>query len=128
MGAQPDEKFWIAVQTPKEGHVVVHRDLERGWFPAAKIIVSYTERAGLTVNNGARIVVSNLDIGSFEINSYSVYGMESSTDPPAVNSGNMTLEIISGDPAKNEFHLFPFYIAAGIGILVGVLFLTKKRS
>jgi hypothetical protein len=128
MGSQPDEKFWIAVQTPKEGYVVVHSDLDRGWSPSSKTIVSYTERAGLTVNNGARIVVSNLDIGVFVINSYSVHGMESPDDPPAVNSGSMIAEFISGDPAKNPFALFPFYVAAGVGILVGVLYLTKKRS
>ena len=128
MGSQPDEKFWLAVQTPKEGYVVVHSDLEKGWSPSSKTIVSYTERAGLTVNNGARIVVSNLDIGVFVIDSYSVHGMESSTDPPAVNSGSMILEFISGDPAKNPLALFPFYVAAGIGALVGVLYLTKKRS
>ena len=128
MGAQPDHKFWVAVQTPKEGYIVVHSNLERGWFPAAKTIVSYTDRAGLTVNNGARIVVSNLDIGSFSFDSYSVYGMESYSDPTAVNSGTMTIEFLSGDPAKNMFALFPFYVAAGIGILVGVLYLTKKRS
>ncbi len=128
MGSQPDEKFWLAVQTPKEGYVVVHSDLEKGWSPASKAIMSYTERAGLTVNNGARIVVSNLDIGVFVIDSYSVHGMESSTDPPAINSGSIILEFISGDPAKNPLALFPFYIAAGVGILVGVLYLTKKRS
>ena len=128
MGSQPHEKFWIAVQTPKEGYVVVHSDLERGWSPESKTIISYTERAGLTVNNGARIVVSNLDIGIFAINSYSVHGMESPTDPPAVNSGSMIVEFISGDPAKNPFALFPFYVAAGVGILVGALYLTKKRS
>lgn len=128
MGAQPDEKFWVAVQTQKEGYIVVHRDLERGWFPSAKVIVSYTERAGLTVNNGARIVVSNLDIGKFAFDSYSVHGMESYSDPPAVNSGSMIVEFLSGDPSKNVFALFPFYVAAGIGVLVGVLYLTKKRS
>ena len=128
MGSQPNEKFWVAVQTPKEGYVVVHSSLERGWSPESKTIVSYTERAGLTVNNGARIIVSNLDIGIFAINSYSVHGMESSTDPPAVNSGSMIVEFISGDPAKNPFALFPFYVAAGVGILVGALYLTKKRS
>lgn len=128
MGAQPDEKFWVAVQTQKEGYIVVHRDLERGWFPSAKVIVSYTERAGLTVNNGARIVVSNLDIGKFTFDSYSVHGMESYSDPPAVNSGSMIVEFLSGDPSKNVFALFPFYVAAGIGVLVGVLYLTKKRS
>jgi len=127
MGSQPDNKFWVAVQTPKEGYVVVHRDLDRGWYPSAKSIISFTDRAGLTVNNGARIVVTNLDIGEFAIHSYSVHGMESSTDPPAINSGSMIVEFLSGDPAKNVFALFPFYVAAGIGVIVGALFLTKKR-
>ena len=128
MGPKPDNKFWVAVQTPKEGYIVVHRDLDRGWYPQAKSIISFTDRAGLTVNNGARIVVTNLDIGEFAINSYSVYGMEGSTDPPAVNSGSMIIEFLSGDPAKNVFALFPFYVAAGMGVIVLVLFVTKKRS
>ena len=128
MGAPPDEKFWVAVNTEREGYVVVQSDLERGWYPATKLILSYTERGGLTVNNGARITVSNLNIGSFEIDSYSVHGLEGSTDPIAVNSGSMIVEFLSGDPSQNILALFPFYLAAGIGILVGVLYLTKKRS
>lgn len=127
MGAPPDEKFWVAVNTEKEGYIVVQRSLEGGWNPAAKVALSYSERAGLTVNNGIRITVSNLNIGSFEIGSYSVHGMESTTDPPAVNAGSMTVEFISGDPSKNVFAMFPFYLAAGIGILVTVLYLTKRR-
>jgi hypothetical protein len=128
MGSQPDNKFWVAVTTTKEGYIVVHRDLDRGWYPQAKSIISYTDRAGLTVNNGARIVVTNLDIGQFAIHSYSVHGMEGSTDPPAVSSGSMIIEFLSGDPAKNIFALYPFYMAAGVGIIVAVLFVTKKRS
>jgi len=128
MGSIPDNKFWVAVQTPKEGYIVVHSDLERGWYPQAKSIISFTDRAGLTVNNGARIVVTNLDIGEFAVGSYSVYGKEGSMDPPAVNSGSLLLEFLSGDPSKNAFAMFPFYVAAGIGVIVGVLFLTKKRS
>ena len=128
MGAPPHEKFWVAANTEREGYVVVQSDLERGWYPATKIIISYTERGGLTVNNGARITVSNLNIGSFEIDSYSVFGMEGSSDPPATKSGSMIVEFLSGDPAENVFAFFPFYIAAALGILVGVLFLTKKRS
>ncbi len=128
MGSQPDHKYWVAVQTPKEGYIVVHSDLDRGWPPQAKSIVSYTDRAGLTVNNGARIVVTNVDIGLFAIDSYSVHGMEGSTDPPAVNSGSMIVEILSGDPAKNVLALFPFYIAIGVFAVLGILFLSKKRT
>jgi len=128
MGPEPDNKFWVAVQTPKEGYIVVHSDLDRGWYPQAKSIISYTDRAGLTVNNGARIVVTNLDIGQFAIHAYSVHGMAGSTDPPAVSSGSMIIEFLSGDPAKNIFALYPFAMAAGIGVIVGILVLTKKRS
>jgi hypothetical protein len=90
--------------------------------------MSYTDRAGLTVNNGDRIVVSNLDVGVFAIGSYSVHGKEGSTDPPAINSGNITIEFLSGDPSQNIFALFPFIVTAIIGALAGGLFLTKKRS
>ena len=127
MGSNPDNKYWVAVQTPDEGYIVVHRDLDRGWYPQAKSIVSYTDRAGLTVNNGARIVATNLDIGTFAIDGYSVHGMEESTDPPAVNSGSLILEFLSGDPSQNVLVLFPFYVAAGIGVIVGTLYLTKRR-
>jgi len=128
MGPKPDNKFWVAVTTEKEGYIVVHKDLDRGWYPEIKSIISYTDKAGLTVNNGARIVVTNLDIGQFAIDSYSVHGKDGSTDPPAVNSGSLILDFLSGDPAKNVFAFFPFYVAAGIGIVVGVLVLTKKRT
>ena len=36
MGSQPDNKFWVAVQTPKEGYIVVHKDLDRGWYPTSQ--------------------------------------------------------------------------------------------
>ena len=127
MGANPDYRFWVAVQTPDEGYIIIHKDLERGWYPQAKVIVSYTERAGMTVNNGARIVVTNLDIGSFAPVSFSTHGMEGSTDPPAVAHGTVLVEFLSGDPSQNVFALFPFYVAAGIGVIVGTLYLTKKR-
>lgn len=129
MGSPPSKKFWIAVQVPDdEGYVVVHSKTERGWHPEAKTIVSYTDRAGMTVNNGERIVVSNLDVGQFAIGSYSVFGMESSIDPPAINSGVMIVEFLSGNPSENMFAFFPFYVTAAVGLLAGMLFLTKRRA
>ena len=129
MGSPPDDKFWIAVQIPDDpGYVVVHSKLERGWKQELTQILAYTERAGMTVNNGERIVLSNLDIGTFQMGSYSVFGKEGSTDPPAVSSGNLQLEIMSGDPAKNTLHLYPFFLAGGIGVIVAVLLVTKKRT
>lgn len=129
MGSSPDEKFWLAVQLPdKEGYVVVHHSAERGWISTSKIILAYTDRAGLTVQNGERIVVSNLDIGVFAVDSYSVHGMEGSTAPPVTNSGSLIIEFLSGDPSQNTFALFPFIVTGLVGALAGGLYLTKKRS
>ena len=129
MGSPPEEKFWVAVQSPDDpGYVVVHSKPERGWIKESTQVLAYTERAGLTVNNGERIVVTNLDIGKFQIGSYSVFGKEGSTDPPAVNSGTLQMEILSGDPAENQIHLFPFFLAGGIGVIVAILLVTKKRN
>ena len=128
MGAPDDDKLWVAVQIPgAEEYVVVHSKLERGWVPSAKTIISYTERAGMTINNGARIIITNLDIGVFGIKSYSVHGMEGSTDPPAAVSGEYIMEFLSGDPAGNVFHLFPFYVTGAVGIILVILFLVKKK-
>ena len=127
MGAPPDRPFWVTVQLPEEGYVPIYNDAERGWSPSSKTIVSYTDRAGLTVNNGSRIVVTNLDIGTFAIDSYSVHGLAGSTDPPSVSSGTYSAEFLSGDPSQNIFSLYPFVLAASIGTLVGVLYLTKRR-
>ncbi len=128
MGSPPNKKFWIAAQLPEEGYVVVHNKLERGWLPGAKVILAYSDTAGLTVNNGERIVLSNLDIEGFEIIAYSVWGMEGSQDPPAVTAGYLNLEILSGDPKEGPLHMFPFILVGCLGIGIAILLVTKKRS
>ncbi|MBM3896469.1 MAG: hypothetical protein FJ360_01830 [Thaumarchaeota archaeon] len=127
MGSPPNEKFWIAAWLPENGYVVVHNRLERGWIPNQTIVAAYTDNAGLTINNGERIVVSNLDIENFAISAYSIHGMESSTDPPAINSGNLIVEFISGNPAENPLSMLPFVISGIIGIIIAVLLILKKR-
>ena len=128
MGSPPDKKFWIAVQLPEEGYVVVHDKLDRGWLPGAKVILAYSDTAGLTVNNGERIVLSNLDVEGFEIKAYSVWGMQGSQDPPATVAGFLNLEILSGDPKEGPLHMLPFVVVGCLGIIVVVLLVTKKRS
>ena len=128
MGSPPDKKFWIAVQLPEEGYVVVHDKLDRGWLPGAKVILAYSDTAGLTVNNGERIVLSNLDVEGFEIKAYSVWGMEGSQDPPAVVAGSLNLEILSGDPKEGPLHMLPFAVVGCLGVGIVILLVTKKRS
>lgn len=128
MDSPPDRRFWVGLQLPGEGYIpVTHVDKE-GWSDNAKIILAYNDVQGVSISNGKRVVVTNLDLRGFSVNAYSVYGMEESTDPPAINSGKFTFEILSGDVSKNPFHYFPFYVSGAAAALVGVLLLIKKRS
>lgn len=128
MGSQPDFKFWVAVQTPDTGYAVIHSRIEDGWKPGEHVIAAYSASTGFSVNSGERIVVSNLDVNNFVIKEIAVYGMESSTDPSATNSGSLTLNVVSGNPAANPLFYLPFILAGTIGVLVVVLLKTKKRA
>ena len=128
MGGPPDMKFWVAVQTPDVGYTVLNDQKQYGWNHDDEIIVVYADDLGLTINNGKRIVVSNLSLDNYKIKDFSVYGMESSTDPPATNSGDLILNIVSGNPAANPLFYLPYILAVSIGIIIVILLKTKKRN
>lgn len=128
MGSQPDHKLWIAVNLPDSGYFPATRVDKEGWYENSKIIMAYGDAAGLSVGNGKRIVVTNLGLSDFVVGSYGVYGMENPNDPPAINSGTFTIEILSGDISQNPLHYYPFFVAGGVGALILALLLTKRRS
>ncbi len=128
MGSHPINKYWIAAQVPETGYVMLHTNYENGWVQGKPTKITYSEQNGLTVDNGLRTVLSNLDISPFTIKSYSVYGMEGSTDPPAVTSGEYYVKILSADYGENPLSIFPFVVTGIIGLIVVVLIISKKRS
>jgi len=128
MGSQPDYKFWVAVNTPEDGYFVIHEDRTDGWSPDKVITVQHSSNSGLSVTVGPKTVVDQLDVNDFTIKTFSVYGMGSTTDPPATNSGNMTLNFLSGDPAQSPIFYMPMVILAGTAALIIVLVKTKKRN
>jgi len=128
MGSYPDYKYWVAAQVPETGYVLIHADNENGWIKGIETSITYSEQNGLSVNNGQRTVISNLDVSPFTIKAYSAYGMESSTDPPAMTSGIFIIKIISADYGENPYSIFPFVLSGIIGLVIGILVLTKKRS
>ena len=128
MGSYPDYKYWVAAQVPETGYVLIHADNENGWIKGIETSITYSEQNGLSVNNGQRTVISNLDVSPFTIKAYSAYGMESSTDPPATTSGIFIIKIISADYGENPYSIFPFVLSGIIGLVIGILVLTKKRS
>ncbi len=83
---------------------------------------------GAIINNGERIVITNLDVETFAIKSYSVWGLKGSQDPPSTVSGFLNLEVLSGDPKEGPLHMFPFYVVGALGCVVAFLLFTKKRN
>jgi len=128
MGSHPRLSYWVAAQVPTTGYALLYQSYEKGWVPGKATKLTYSEQSGLTVDNGLRTVMSNLDISPFTIKSYSVHGMEGSTDPPATTSGTYTVKIISADYGENPLNIFPFIITGVIGLGVIILIISKKRS
>jgi hypothetical protein len=128
MGSPPEHKFWVALNFPDIGYIPATRIDRGGWFDNTKIIAGYNDAQGISISNGQRIVVSGVDLKDFVIGSYAVYGMVEPTDPPAINSGNLTIEVMSGDVSQNPIHYYPFYVTGVVGAIIGVLLLVKKRS
>ncbi len=128
MGSHPNNKYWISAQVPETGYVLLYTAHENGWVQGKPTKITYSEQNGLTVDNGLRTVLSNLDLSPFMIKSYSVHGMEGSTDPPAATSGTYIVKIISADYGENPLSIFPFVVTGILGLVVVVLIVSKKRS
>ena len=128
MGSHPIYSYWIAADVPETGYVLLYSAYENGWAPGKPTKITYSEQGGLTVDNGLRTVLSNLDISPFAIKSYSVHGMKGSTDPPAVTDGVFTVKIISADYGENPLAILPFVVTGIIGAGVIILIFSKKRS
>jgi len=128
MGSHPRYSYWIAADVPETGYVLLYSAYENGWVSGKPTKITYSEQSGLTVDNGLRTVLSNLDISPFTIKSYSVHGMKGSTDPPAVTHGVFTVKIISANYGENPLSLFPFIVTGIIGAVVMILIFSKRRS
>jgi len=128
MGSHPRYSYWISASVPETGYALLYSAYENGWAPGKPTKITYSELNGLTIDNGLRTVLSNLDISPFAIKSYSVHGMKGSTDPPAVTDGVFTVKIISADYGENPLSIFPFVVTGIIGAGVIILIISKKRS
>ena len=128
MGSHPMYSYWIAADVSETGYVLLYSAYENGWIPGKPTKITYSEKSGLTIDNGLRTVLSNLDISPFTIKSYSVHGMKGSTDPPAVTDGIFTVKIISAEYGDNPLAAFPFIVTGILGAGVIILIVSKKRS
>ncbi len=128
MSSPPEHQFWVAMNFPDIGYIPATRIDKEGWFDGINVIIANSDAQGVSISNGQRIVVSGVDLQEFVVGSYQVFGMEERTDPPAMSSGSLSIEIMSGDVSKNPFHYYPFYVTGAVGGIIAILLVLKKRS
>ncbi len=127
MGSPPDHRLWIAVNTPEDGYFLIHDEKTGGWSPGQIVTVQHTSNGGLSASIGQQVLVDNLDIAGFTVRDIEVAGLDSTSDPPTVSSGNVAITIVSGDPSANPIFYMPFIVVGVTGALIGILIKTKKR-
>ena len=107
MGGSPNYRFWVSVNTPEDGYFLIQDNKKLGWTPEKYVTATHSSNGGLTVSVGQKVAVANLDIAGFTVRDFAVYGMNSQSEPPAVNSGKMTVSFISGNPSENPIFYIP---------------------
>ncbi len=127
MGSPPDYRLWIAVNTPEDGYFLIHDEKTGGWTPGQVVTVQHSSNGGLSASIGQQVLVDNLDVAGFTVRDIEVAGLDSISDPPTVSSGNVAINIVSGDPAANPIFYMPFIVVGITGALIGVLIKSKKR-
>lgn len=128
MGAAPNYRFWVAVNTPEDGYFMISDDNKLGWTPDKYVTATHSSNGGLTVSVGQKVAVTNLDIAGFTVREFTVHGMNSNEDPLPVDAGKMTVSFISGNPQDNPIFYMPMIVLAISIAVIVILLKTKKRT
>lgn len=123
------KKFWVAVNTNESGYMRLYDESgSNGWSREQPIIIAHGNNQGLTITNGKRIVVDKLSLDGFTLGSVVVYGKDNSDSPLNAYEGNLSFDVIYGNPAESPLYYLPVGMLIGVGGLVIGLVIFKKRK
>lgn len=122
------DKFWTAVNSEESGYIRVYERNSSGWSKDEPIVIGHGNNQGLSVNNGQRIVTDRLSVNGFNPSYITIYGKDSSNSPVNTYAGTISFDLIYGDPSESPVYYLPFGMLVGVGGLVAILVVFKKRS
>jgi len=123
------KKFWVAVNTNESGYMRLYDESgSNGWSRDQPVIIAHGNKQGLTITNGKRIVVDKLSLDGFTLGSIVVYGKDDSDSPLNTYGGNLSFDVIYGNPAESPLYYLPVGMLIGVGGLVIGLVIFKKRK
>jgi hypothetical protein len=99
-----------------------------GWSRNQPIVISYASNQGLTISSGTRIYVDRLSTNGFTLGSISVYGKDNPKSPSTTYAGDISFNVIYGNPASSPIYYLPLVTLVGMGGIVGGLLILKRRK
>jgi hypothetical protein len=122
------DKFWAAVNTEESGYIRVYERDTGGWSADEPVVVGHASNQGLSINNGQRIVTDRLSLGGFTPGYITIYGKDTPNSPLNAYAGTISFDMISGNPSESPVYYLPFAMLVGVGGLVVLLLVFKKRT
>ena len=121
-------KFWTAVNTGESGYIKVYEGDTGGWSKNDSVVIGHGNNQGLSVNNGQRIVTDRLSLGGFSPSYMTIYGKDTRNSPLNTYAGTISFDLIFGNPSESPIFYLPFAMLVGVGGLVVLLVIFKKRA
>jgi hypothetical protein len=121
-------KFWIAVNIPGTGYAQLYSKNSSGWSTESAIVISHVSTSGLSVTDGKRIILDRFDLDGFTVGSIAVYGRDDADSPANTLAGNISFDILFGNFEESPLYLVPAVVTAGVGGIIAVLLVIKKRK
>lgn len=124
------KKFWAAVNTNETGYMKLYDESgTNGWSQEQPIIIAHGNNQGLTVTNGKRIVIDKLSLDGFTLGSIAVYGKDNSDSPLNAYGGDLSFNVIYGNPTESPLYYLPVGMLIGVGgIVIGLVIFKKRKS
>ncbi len=127
MFGDKSKQFFVYANTNETGYIKLYENKEHGWFTDNPVVLTHANVQGLSVTDGKRTVIDKLSLNGFKIGSIDVYGKDESRLPDSATSGNITFEVISGNPSQSPLYYVPLVVMVGVGGLIIFLLVFKKR-
>ena len=126
MLSPPSHKLWVAVANEQVGYMRMYENPD-SWFNDKPITTSFVQNDRLSINNGQRIIVDRLRIGEFTLGTIEVYGRDGADADVSAFSGEIVIDILSGNPLDNPITFIPAVaVAVAVGALVTLLVIKKR--
>jgi hypothetical protein len=130
MFSDVSKKFWAAVNTNETGYIKLYDESgTNGWSQEQPIIIAHGNNQGLTITNGKRIVIDKLSLDGFTLGSIAVYGKDNSDSPLNAYRGDLSFNVIYGNPTESPLYYLPVGMLIGVGgIVIGLVIFKKRKS